>query len=68
MRFLTDRIMVCPRGSAQAVLEMAYGDVETVEVSGSGSSRSGNEQLVVILVLCLLVLQPQPVILPGVVA
>ena len=40
VRFLTDRILVCPRRSAPAVVEMPYRDVEAVEVSGSGSGSS----------------------------
>ena len=46
--------MVSARHSAHALLEMPYQDVESVDVSGSGSNRSGSDLLVVILVLGLL--------------
>jgi hypothetical protein len=35
LRFLGDRLMVCPQGSATAVAELPYDDLETVDVSGS---------------------------------
>lgn len=54
VRFLNDRVMVSARHSAEAVLEMPYQDVESVDVRGSGSNRSGGELFVVILVLGLL--------------
>ena len=54
LRFLTDSVMVSARHSAPALLEMPYQDVESVDVSGAGSNRSGSELLVVILVLGLL--------------
>ena len=54
LRFLNDSVMVSARHSAQALLEMPYQDVESVDVSGSGSNRSGSELLVVMLVLGLL--------------
>ncbi len=54
LRFVSEKFMVCRPRSAKAILEVSYRDVETVEITGSGSSRSGSEQLVVILVLGLL--------------
>ena len=49
LRFLGDRLMVCLVGSATAIVEMPYHDVEAVEVSGSDRSRSPGEPLAVIL-------------------
>jgi hypothetical protein len=54
LRFLRDRIMVCPRRSTNAIVEMPYRDVETVEVSGSSPGRSTADLLVLILGLALL--------------
>ena len=54
MRFLGDRIMVCLSGSAAAIVEVPYRDVETVEVSGSSPGKSPGELLVLILGLALL--------------
>jgi hypothetical protein len=51
LRFLGDRIMVCPPGSAAAIVEVPYRDVETVEVSGSSPGMSPGELLVLILAL-----------------
>jgi hypothetical protein len=45
LRFLGDRIVVCRPGSATAIVEMPYRDVETVEVNGSGPSKSAGELL-----------------------
>jgi hypothetical protein len=49
LRFLADRLMVCPPASATAVVELPYDDVEAVEVSGSDRRMSPGEQLAVIL-------------------
>jgi hypothetical protein len=49
LRFLGDRLMICPPGSATAVLELPYHDVEAVQVSGSDRSMSPGEMLAVIL-------------------
>ena len=49
LRFLGDRLMVCPPASATAVAELPYDDVETVEVSGSDHGKSLGEQLAMIL-------------------
>ncbi len=49
LRFLGDRLIVCPAGSATAVVELPYHDVEAVEVSGSDRSRSLGETVAVIL-------------------
>jgi hypothetical protein len=51
VRFLGDRIMICARGSTEAIVEVPYRDVETVEVSGSSPGRSHGELLVLILAL-----------------
>ncbi len=52
LRFLGDRIMVGPPGSANAIVEVPYPDVETVEVSGPGQvSKPPGEVLAVILAL-----------------
>jgi hypothetical protein len=51
MRFLGDRIMVCPPGSAAAIVEVPYRDVETVEVTGSSPGMSTGDLLLLILVL-----------------
>jgi hypothetical protein len=45
VRFLGDRIMVCPPSSASVLVELPYQDVETVEVSGSSPGRSPGELL-----------------------
>jgi hypothetical protein len=49
LRFLGDRLMVCPPGSATAVAELPYHDVEAVEVSGSDNGKSPGQMLGVIL-------------------
>lgn len=54
VRFLGDRIMVCPARSTDAIVEMSYRDVEAVEVSGASPGKSPGELLVLILVLGLL--------------
>ena len=54
LRFLGDRLMVCPPGAATAALELPYHDVEAVEVSGSDRSRSPGETLAVILSVAVL--------------
>ena len=54
VRFLGDRVKVCPARSAQTVLELPYGEVETLQVSGSKPTRSGGEQAAVIIGLALL--------------
>jgi hypothetical protein len=51
LRFLADRIMICPSRSTKAIVEMPNQDVETVEVSGSSPRWSPGELLVLILVL-----------------
>jgi hypothetical protein len=40
VRFLADRLMVCSPGAVDPIIEVAYTDVETVEITGSG--RDGN--------------------------
>jgi hypothetical protein len=40
VRFLGDRLMVCPPGQTDPIIEVPYTDVETVEVSGSGQGDS----------------------------
>lgn len=55
MRFLSDRITVCRPGSADAIVEVPYSDVETVEVGGPGQvSLSPGAVLAVVLALGLL--------------
>jgi hypothetical protein len=54
LRFLKDKVIVCRPRSPEAILHLPYRDVETVEVTGSASSRSASEQVVVVLVLGLL--------------
>ncbi len=54
MRFLSDRILVCPPRSVSAIVEVPYRNVETVEVSGSSPGKSPGEVLVLILGLGLL--------------
>jgi Short C-terminal domain len=49
LRFLGDRLLACPPGSAAAVVELAYHDVEAVQVSGSDRSRSAGETVAVTL-------------------
>jgi hypothetical protein len=51
LRFLGDRIMVCLQGSATAIVEMLYRDVDTVEVSGSIPGKSAGELLAWIVTL-----------------
>jgi hypothetical protein len=53
LRFLADRIMICPSRSTHAVVEMPYQDVETVEVSGSGPGQSSGQLLVLTFALAL---------------
>jgi Short C-terminal domain len=43
VRFLADRIMVSAPRSGNAIVEVPYQDVETVEVSGTNPSRSPGE-------------------------
>src|SRR5262245_34741460 len=55
MRFLSDQIVVCRPGSADAIVAVPYSDVETVEVGGPGQvSMSPGTVLAVILALGLL--------------
>lgn len=54
VRFLGDRITVCARRSADAIVEVPYRDVEAVEVTGSSPGKSPGELLVLILALGLL--------------
>jgi hypothetical protein len=55
LRFLSDRIIVCPPHSVDAIVEVQYRDVEAVEVGGAGEvSKSPGEVLVLILALGLL--------------
>jgi len=52
LRFLGDRIMICPPGSAEAIVEVPYRDIDTVEVGGPGQvSKSPGELLALILAL-----------------
>ncbi len=51
VRFLADRIMICTPGSAAAVVELSYADVETVEVSASSSGKSASDLVVLISAL-----------------
>jgi Short C-terminal domain len=41
VRLLGDRIMVCPQRSVNALIDVPYGDVETVEVSGPVGKSAG---------------------------
>jgi hypothetical protein len=55
LRFLGDRIIVCPPHSVDAIVEVQYRDVEAVEVGGPGEvSKSPGDVLVLILALGLL--------------
>jgi hypothetical protein len=54
VRFLSNGLKVCAPHTVDAILEIPYRDVETVDVSGSGSSRSGSDLFLMILVLSLL--------------
>jgi hypothetical protein len=54
LRFLSDRIMISPRRSAEALVEVQYRDVETVEVSQSSPGRAPAEIAVLILAVGLL--------------
>jgi hypothetical protein len=55
LRFLSDRIVVCPLGAADPIVEMLYREAEAVDISGSDSTKSGSDQqVVVVLVLALL--------------
>ncbi|HEY2639973.1 MAG TPA: SHOCT domain-containing protein [Streptosporangiaceae bacterium] len=54
VRFLRDRVIVCPPRSAAAMVEVRYLDVEAVEVSGPVPGRSAGELAVLILGLGLL--------------
>lgn len=52
LRFLSDRIMVCRPRQVDAIVEVPYRDVETVEVDGRGQvSKSPGEQFALILAL-----------------
>jgi Short C-terminal domain len=54
LRFLRDRVTVCTPRTAQAVFEVPYRDIETVDVSGSSPAMSSGELLAVILILGLI--------------
>jgi len=54
LRFLGDRVMVCPRRSASAVAMVPYRDVAALEVSGPAPGRSSGELAVLILAVGLL--------------
>jgi hypothetical protein len=54
LRFMSDRVMVCAPGSPEVILEMPYQDVETVDVSGSDSTRSGGDVVLATLGIGLL--------------
>ena len=54
LRFLSDRLAVCPPASATAIVEMPYRDVDAVEVTGSDHSRVFGQQLALVLGLGLL--------------
>jgi hypothetical protein len=49
LRFLDDRLMVCPQSAATAVAELPYHDLEAVDVSGSDRDGSPAEVLAVTL-------------------
>jgi hypothetical protein len=52
LRFLSDRIMVCRPGQVDAIVEVPYSDVETVEFGGRGQvSKSPGEQIALVLAL-----------------
>jgi hypothetical protein len=52
VRFLGDRIMICRPRLVDAIVEVPYRDVETVEVGGRGQvSKSPGEQLALVLAL-----------------
>jgi Short C-terminal domain len=54
LRFLRDRIVLCPPRSEKAIVELPYRDVESVEVSGSSPSGSSGELVVICFFLGLL--------------
>ena len=39
LRFLADRLMVCPAGSAEATMELAYTEIDAVDVGGPGQVK-----------------------------
>jgi hypothetical protein len=53
LRFMADRIKICSCGSIDAIVEMPYQDVESVEVTGSSPGKSPSDQAVLILALSL---------------
>lgn len=54
LRFMSDRIMVCAVRSADAIIEMPYRDVKSVDVNSSDPSPAGAQLAAVILILILL--------------
>jgi Short C-terminal domain len=54
VRFLSDRVKICPPRAIQTVLELPYSEIETLQVTGSKPTRSGGEQAAVIIGLALL--------------
>jgi hypothetical protein len=50
VRFLSDRVSVCPSRSATAAAEIAYPDVEAVEASTTNSGRPTSEFIILIAV------------------
>ena len=54
LRFLRDRVCVCPPRTTQVLFEMSYRDVGDVDVSGSNPAWSSGELLALILILGLI--------------
>lgn len=54
VHFLADKIMVCPNRSSRAVIEIAYTDVENVEISGGDRAGSPGTPAALALILALL--------------
>jgi hypothetical protein len=54
LRFLRDRVTVCPPRTPRVIFEMPYRELETVDVSGSNPAMSSGELLALILILGLI--------------
>jgi hypothetical protein len=55
LRFLTDRLMICPHSSMASLVEVPFGEVETLEIGGPGKiSKTTGEVLALVLSLALL--------------
>ncbi|HKR69503.1 MAG TPA: hypothetical protein VJT16_11740 [Streptosporangiaceae bacterium] len=53
LRFMSDKVMVCAHRSADAIIEMPYRDVRSVDVTSSNTTRPGAQIAAVILILAL---------------